>query len=88
MLWSDKLPKEIVAKKRIGKSAKQLDISSSRPSCPEIIEDESGNFIIIGTDVTDRVNLNATDSSLSENERAVIIPREMLISAKQDIPEK
>lgn len=61
--------------------------SSGRNSCPDILELESGDFLVIGTDVTeeyqDNLSLNAKCASY---EKIVKIPRKILTSAKEDIP--
>ncbi|MBE9602658.1 hypothetical protein [Pedobacter sp. MC2016-24] len=77
--------------KRLGKSPQELGTvgyfggGCDDNSCPDILETENGDFIIIGKDVTGDVNLNGI-SGLAPNERAVLIPRITLTSAKKDIP--
>ena len=58
-------------------------------NCPDIFELESGDFAIIGIDITDaaKPKLPAT-ASCGPDERVVFIPRNLLIEAKPDIPEE
>ena len=57
--------------------------------CPDLFELDSGDFAIIGIDVTDRVTPHLPPSaSCGPDERIVWIPRRTLILAKPDIPEK
>jgi hypothetical protein len=54
--------------------------------CPGIFELESGDFAIIGIDITDaaRAKLPST-ASCGPDERIVFIPRNLLVNAKPDI---
>jgi hypothetical protein len=56
--------------------------------CPDIWELESGDFAVIGSDITDlaltRLPLGA---SCGPDERVVQIPRKTLLLAKADIPD-
>lgn len=55
--------------------------------CPDILELESGDFAIIGKDITAQsiAHLPAT-AGCGPDERIVWIPRKTLILAKSDIP--
>jgi hypothetical protein len=55
--------------------------------CPDIFELESGDFAIIGIDITDaaKVKLPPT-AGCGPDERIVRIPRNLLVNAKPDIP--
>ena len=55
--------------------------------CPDIFELESGDFAIIGIDITAAAvpNLPAT-AGCGPDERIVFIPRNLLVKAKTDIP--
>jgi hypothetical protein len=57
--------------------------------CPDIWELGSGDFLVIGRNLTGNVSgaLPAT-ASCGPDEAAVVIPRAMLVRAKQDIPER
>jgi hypothetical protein len=55
--------------------------------CPDIFELESGDFAIIGRDVTSETTSHLpSDASCGLDERIVVIPRKTLILAKNDIP--
>jgi hypothetical protein len=55
--------------------------------CPDIFELETGDFAIIGCDITEAsVNLLPGSASCGPDERIVRIPRKTLVLAKQDIP--
>lgn len=55
--------------------------------CPDIWELESGDFAIIGIDITTaaKTKLPAT-AGCGPDERVVLVPRNVLIGAKHDIP--
>ena len=57
-------------------------------NCPDIFELESGDFAIIGIDITDcaKPKLPAT-AGCGPDERIVFVPRNLLIDAKPDIPD-
>jgi hypothetical protein len=56
--------------------------------CPDLWELETGDFAVIGVDVTDwaRDRLPPT-ANCGPDERIVVLPRRTLILAKSDIPE-
>ncbi|MDR3411946.1 MAG: hypothetical protein P4L87_13550 [Formivibrio sp.] len=56
-------------------------------NCPDIFELTSGDFAIIGIDITDaaRPKLPPT-AGCGPDERIVFIPRNLLVEAKSDIP--
>jgi len=57
--------------------------------CPDIWELASGDFAIIGIDITEdaRRHLPPT-AGCGPDERIVLIPRNLLVEAKRDIPNK
>jgi hypothetical protein len=57
--------------------------------CPDIFELQSGDFAIIGIDITVDAapNLPPT-AACGPDERIVRIPRNLLVNAKSDIPDK
>lgn len=62
--------------------------SAGRSSCPDILELDNGDFLVIGTDVTDEMKNNLSlNAKCADYEKIVKIPRYILISAKEDIPE-
>jgi len=57
---------------------------SEGSNCPDLFELECGDFAIIGTDVSGRLEIPA-DAGCSDTERVVMIPREVLLSALRDL---
>ena len=58
-------------------------------NCPDIFELKSGDFAVIGIDITDaaRAKLPPT-AGCGPDERIVFIPRNLLVEAKRDIPDQ
>ena len=54
--------------------------------CPDIFELASGDFAIIGSDITAWASELPADASCGPDERIIRIPRSILVLAKQDIP--
>jgi hypothetical protein len=56
--------------------------------CPDIWELESGDFAIIGIDITDAASPKLPlTAGCGPDERIVFIPRKLLVAAKSDIPD-
>jgi hypothetical protein len=55
--------------------------------CPDIWELASGDFAIIGSDITDQSGQLPPGASCGPDERIVRIPRRSLLLAKADIPD-
>ena len=56
-------------------------------SCPDILELESGDFAVIGSDITDiALGKFPPGSGCGPGERVVRIPRKTLVQARTDIP--
>ncbi|GAA4930916.1 hypothetical protein GCM10023224_08440 [Streptomonospora halophila] len=73
-------------KRRMGKTAAELDKSRVNDDCPEIWELDNGDVAIVGRDVTERFGDRLpTGLSVGTDERLVVIPGEMLRAAKEDI---
>jgi hypothetical protein len=72
--------------RRLGRSPLDLGDTSASPSCPDIWELANGDIAVIGRDLTsvysDRL---PPDVHIGQDERLVVIPRNMLIAAKPDI---
>ena len=57
--------------------------------CPDIFELETGDFAIVGRDVTpETVSQLPAGASCGPDERVVVIPRGTLVLAKKDIPDE
>ena len=54
--------------------------------CPDIFELESGDFAVIGTDITSLADELPSSASCGPDERMVRIPRRTLVLAKGHIP--
>lgn len=57
--------------------------------CPDLFELTTGDFAVIGTDIT-RVALNwlPPGSGCAPSERIISVPRRTFVLAKQDIPDR
>ncbi|MEV8631974.1 hypothetical protein AB0395_09985 [Streptosporangium sp. NPDC051023] len=74
--------------RRLGKSPLELGNTTASPDCPDIWELSNGDIAVIGRDLTETYQGRLPEGvSLSRDERLVVIPRNQLISAKQDIPD-
>ena len=57
--------------------------------CPDILELEDGDFVIIGGDITDvAVTKLPNGVNCGPDEKIIRIPRRILVGAKRDIPDK
>ena len=56
--------------------------------CPDIWELESGDFALIGTDITAAADRLPATASCGPDERIIKIPRKTLVLAKPDIPDR
>ncbi|WP_425828601.1 hypothetical protein [Streptomyces fractus] len=62
--------------------------SASGATCPDVFELSDGNFAVIGTEATaDLKQQLPADAGVADYERIVIVTRETLLRAKQDIPD-
>ena len=63
-------------------------MTRSAKGCPDILETETGDFAVIGKDITDEAASRLiAGASCGPDERVVLIPRTTLIGARVDIPE-
>lgn len=64
-------------------------MTSSLQGCPDILELEGGDFAVIGVDITNEA-IGKLDfgAGCGPDERIVRIPRNTLVLAKSDIPER
>ena len=63
--------------------------SAALNGCPDIFELDSGDFAIIGSDITDEATCKLPPSAgCGPDERIVSIPRKTLVLAKADIPDR
>ena len=62
--------------------------TSALAGCPDIFELDSGDFAIIGSDITVSAARHLpADASCGPDEIIIRIPRRTLVLAKQDIPD-
>lgn len=73
---------------RPGKSPLELNITDNNPSCPDIWLDENGDFIVIGKDITNTFDLNGKDASVNYDEKVVLVPRILFLSAVEGLTKK
>jgi hypothetical protein len=74
-------------KKRLGKSPQELGNTTDSPDCPDIWELENGDVAVIGRDLTGSLGASLPAGvSIGSDERLVVIPRNMMVAAKPDIP--
>ncbi|MDF9811426.1 hypothetical protein M2266_000657 [Streptomyces sp. SPB162] len=58
-------------------------------NCPDVFELSTGDFAVIGEAMTDRLRgLLPDDAGVGPDEHVVVIPRDVLVRARRDIPEK
>ncbi|MET9530805.1 hypothetical protein ABZY02_09555 [Streptomyces sp. NPDC006649] len=74
--------------RRLGKPAKELGNSNGKDECPDIWQLDNGDIAVIGQDLTATYRTRLPDGvSLAPDERLVVIPGNMLSTAKADIPD-
>ncbi|MFJ6838029.1 hypothetical protein [Streptomyces sp. NPDC091209] len=72
--------------RRIGTSPRARG-SASGQSCPDIFELSDGSFAVIGREATGELErMLPPDASRGDDERIVVITRETLVQARDDIP--
>jgi hypothetical protein len=63
--------------------------TASLSGCPDILELGSGDFAVIGVDITANAKSQlAFGANCGPDERIVRIPRQTLVLAKSDIPDR
>ncbi|MER5399957.1 hypothetical protein [Streptomyces sp. NPDC002599] len=72
--------------RRIGASPRARG-SATGQSCPDIFELSDGSFAVIGREATSELERELPpDAARADDERIVVITRETLVRAKDDIP--
>ncbi|MET8136630.1 hypothetical protein ABZV24_32645 [Streptomyces sp. NPDC005251] len=72
--------------RRIGASPRARG-SATGQSCPDIFELSDGSFAVIGREATRELEQELPhDAARANDERIVVITRETLVQAKDDIP--
>ena len=73
--------------RRLGLSPRERG-SLNNATCPDVFELSNGDFAVIGTDMTDELELRLPrDAARADYERIVVVSRETLLAAKRDIPD-
>jgi hypothetical protein len=62
--------------------------TSALAGCPDIFELDSGDFAVIGEDISTLSSHLPPGASCGPDERLIRIPRKTLVLAKSDIPDK
>ena len=70
--------------RRLGIAPREREHCSNAGNCPDVFELASGDFAIIGEDVSHELELPA-DAGRSESERAIVVPRAVLLAAMRDL---
>lgn len=74
-------------KRRLGRSPQELGNTTDNADCPDIWELDNGDVVVIGRDLTDALRERLPEGvTVGADERLVVIPRNMLIAARPDIP--
>ncbi len=74
--------------RRLGKTGGPTG-SSGRNACPDFFELDTGDFAFIGTDVTEQLaGQLPSDASVGPDERIILVRRDVVTTAKNDIPEE
>lgn len=72
--------------KRMGKKGGTRG-STGRNSCPDFFELDNGDFALIGTDMTDELTGKLPEDAVcGAHERIIVVRRDVITSAKEDIP--
>ncbi|MEU6174502.1 hypothetical protein ABZ832_21605 [Streptantibioticus parmotrematis] len=75
-------------RRRLGKSPQELGNTTDNPDCPDMWELENGDIAVIGRDLTSSLGRRLPEGvSVGADERLVVVPRNMLVAAKRDIPD-
>jgi hypothetical protein len=77
---------EVRAVRRLGRAPG--DETTGASGSPDIVELESGDFAVVGWDITDNIDLSLLPGvHCAPGERTVRIDREVLLNARRDIPD-
>jgi hypothetical protein len=75
---------DLTIQRRLGTAPSERGACSAGGQCPDIFELASGDFAIIGADVSLDLALPA-DAGRSETERTIVVPRAVLLAAIPDL---
>ena len=75
-------------RRRLGPGPQAINACTIALRCPDIFELASGDFAIIGKDITaDAAPKLPPSAGCGPDERIIRIPRDLLVAAKPDIPD-
>ena len=76
--------------KRLGKSPRNRALLCGlKKTCPDILLLSTGDYAIIGKDITAEFTPKLPeDAGCGSDERIILVPREVLIAARADLPER
>lgn len=73
--------------RRLGIAPAQREQSCAVTNCPDLFELENGDFAVIGHESTEQLMVKLpADAGCGPGERIVVIPRQVLLQARQHIP--
>jgi hypothetical protein len=73
--------------RRLGLSPRERG-SLNNATCPDVFELSTGDFAVIGTDMTDQLEVKLpSDAGRADYERIVVVTRNTMIAAKRDLPD-
>lgn len=78
---------DLTIQRRLGTAPAERGACSAGGQCPDVFEMTSGDFTIIGLDVSHDLAL-PTDAGRSAAERAVLVPRAVLLAAMRDFSDR
>jgi len=78
---------DLAIKRRLGTAPAERGACSAGGQCPDVFELASGDFAIIGVDVSHDLAL-PTDAGRSAAERTVVVPRSVLLAAMRDLSDR
>lgn len=73
-------------KKRIGPDPHAKGPTEATKGCPDVWELDDGSFAVIGFRAPELASLLPEGASCGPDEQIIILPRRVLVDAKNDIP--
>lgn len=78
---------DLKVNRRLGKSPQARGCLSDE-NCPDLFELSDGRFAVIGLEMTQEIrDLLPCDAGIGPGEQVVVLPRSVLVDARNDIPE-
>jgi hypothetical protein len=64
-----------------------VEACANKPICPQVWELETGDYAVIGKDITDEVRATGAghDIPVANDERVVVLPRDVMQSSKGNL---